>query len=103
VGSVADMSRKFVPHNMRVDGLIALGRLNCRHSKGRWRPRGVVGAPHAGQPEFQRPRGLRFREGGRLYCVALDEVVAFDFNTGKCLGAVVHLARLNGQALAFFP
>jgi hypothetical protein len=30
-------------------------------------------------------------------------LVAFDFDTGKCLGAVVHMARLNGQALAFFP
>ncbi len=56
-----------------------------------------------GRAEFRRPRGLRFREDGRLYCVALDEVVAFDFDTGKCLGAVVHMARLNGQALAFFP
>jgi hypothetical protein len=44
-----------------------------------------------------------FREDGRLYCVALDEVVAFDFDTAKCLGAVVQMAQLNGQALAFFP
>ena len=36
-------------------------------------------------------------------CVARDEVVAFDFMTGKCLGPVAQLPRLNGQALAFYP
>jgi hypothetical protein len=34
--------------------------------------------------------------------VAQDEVVAFDFTTGKCLGAVVRLPGLNGQAVIFF-
>jgi hypothetical protein len=30
---------------------------------------------------FQKPRGLRFGPHSRLYCVAQDEVVAFDFET----------------------
>ena len=53
--------------------------------------------------EFRKPRGLRFGPDGSLYCIAEDEVVAFDFASGKCLGAVVRLSRLNGQAAAFFP
>ena len=52
---------------------------------------------------FRKPRGLRFGPQGRLYCVTQDEVVAFDFATGKCLGAVVKLPGLNGQAVIFFP
>jgi len=52
---------------------------------------------------FQKPRGLRFGPHARLYCVSQDEVVAFDFRTGDCLGAAVSLAGLNGQALIFFP
>jgi DNA-binding beta-propeller fold protein YncE len=52
---------------------------------------------------FQKPRGLRFGPHGRLYCVAQDEVVAFDFETGNCLGAVATLPGLNGQAVIFFP
>lgn len=51
---------------------------------------------------FRKPRGLRFGPDGRLYCVAQDEVVAFDFTTGQCLGAVVRLPGLNGQAVIFF-
>ncbi len=53
--------------------------------------------------EFRQPRGLRFGPDGVLYCVARDEVMAFDFASGRCLGAVVRYPRLNGQALAFFP
>jgi hypothetical protein len=56
-----------------------------------------------GSAEFCKPRGLRFGRGGHLYCVAQDEVVAFDFASGECLGAFVRLPRLNGQALVFFP
>ena len=51
---------------------------------------------------FRKPRGLRFGPDGHLYCVAQDEVVAFDFTKGTCLGTTVKLQRLNGQALAFF-
>jgi DNA-binding beta-propeller fold protein YncE len=52
---------------------------------------------------FSRPRGLRFGPGGRLYCVGQDHIVAFDFRTGSFVGPVVHLARLNGQALVLVP
>jgi hypothetical protein len=51
---------------------------------------------------FRKPRGLRFGPDGKLYCVAQDEVVAFDFATGKSLGSVVRLPGLNGQAVIFF-
>jgi hypothetical protein len=53
-----------------------------------------------GLAEFRQPRGLRFGSEGQFYCVAQDEVVAFDFATGRCLGTTVRLPRLNGQALA---
>jgi hypothetical protein len=53
--------------------------------------------------EFTKPRGLRFGPGGRLYCVGRDHVVAFDFPTGKFLGAIAELRRLNGQALLVLP
>ena len=56
-----------------------------------------------GLAEFRKPRGLRFAPDGHLCCVAQDEVVAFDFASGECLGAMVRLPRLNGQALVFFP
>ncbi len=52
---------------------------------------------------FRNPRGLRFAPDGRLCCVSRDEVVAFDFELGRCLGALVRLDKLNGQALEFFP
>jgi len=53
--------------------------------------------------EFRQPRGLRFAPDGLLYCVARDEVVGFDFSSGECLGAVVRMQRLHGQAVALFP
>jgi hypothetical protein len=51
---------------------------------------------------FRKPRGLRFGPDGKLYCVAQDEVVAFDLVSGKYLGEVVRLPDLNGQAVIFF-
>ena len=56
-----------------------------------------------GLAAFRKPRGLRFGPDGNLYCAAQDEVVAFDFRSGSCLGAVVRFPRLYGQALIFFP
>jgi DNA-binding beta-propeller fold protein YncE len=56
-----------------------------------------------GSVRFRRPRGLRFAPDGRLLCVSRDEVVAFDFESTKVLGAVVRFERLHGQALEFFP
>lgn len=56
-----------------------------------------------GSSAFRRPRGLRFGPDGQLYCVARDEIVAFDFAGGRCIGAVVRYPRLHGQALEFFP
>ncbi|HTB00579.1 MAG TPA: hypothetical protein VK804_08890 [Bradyrhizobium sp.] len=56
-----------------------------------------------GSAGFHRPRGLRFGPDGNLYCVAQDEVVAFDFTTGAFLGTPVRFRRLHGQALVFFP
>jgi hypothetical protein len=52
---------------------------------------------------FRKPRGLRFGPDGNLYCVAEETVVCCDFHSGKCLGAVLHWPRLNGQALEFVP
>jgi DNA-binding beta-propeller fold protein YncE len=52
---------------------------------------------------FRKPRGLRFGPGGLLYCVGENNVVAFDFRTGRFAGPVVRLARLNGQALVLVP
>ena len=56
-----------------------------------------------GPAELRKPRGLRFSPDGHLCCVARDEVVTFDFASGECLGALVRLPRLSGQALVFFP
>jgi DNA-binding beta-propeller fold protein YncE len=50
-----------------------------------------------------RPRGLRFGPGGSLYCVGREHVVAFDFPTGRFLGVIAELRRLNGQALLLLP
>ena len=52
---------------------------------------------------FRRPRGLRFGPDDRLYCVGEDHVIAFDFRAGGFIGPVVHLTRLNGQALVLLP
>jgi DNA-binding beta-propeller fold protein YncE len=51
---------------------------------------------------FRNPRGLRFSPDGDLYCVARDEVVAFDFDKGEFSGAIVNCSGLYGQALEFF-
>jgi sugar lactone lactonase YvrE len=50
---------------------------------------------------FRNPRGLRFGPDGNLYCVARDEVVSFDFETGGYAGTIVNLSDLFGQALEF--
>lgn len=49
--------------------------------------------------KFARPRGLRFGPEGRLYCVGRDHIVAFDFPSGRFLGVIAELQRLNGQAV----
>jgi DNA-binding beta-propeller fold protein YncE len=49
--------------------------------------------------KFTRPRGLRFGPEGRLYCVGRDHIVAFDFPSGRFLGVIAELQRLNGQAV----
>jgi DNA-binding beta-propeller fold protein YncE len=49
--------------------------------------------------KFTRPRGLRFGPEGQLYWVGRDHVVAFDFATGRFLGVIAELQRLNGQAV----
>jgi DNA-binding beta-propeller fold protein YncE len=51
---------------------------------------------------FRRPRGLRFGPNHHLYCVAQDAVIAFDYENGHYLGAVVSHPRLHGQAIEFF-
>lgn len=60
----------------------------------------VFSAP--GDVPFRRPRGLRFGPDGHLYCTAQDGVIAFDYESGRCLGMVVDHPRLNGQAIEFF-
>jgi hypothetical protein len=57
----------------------------------------------SGVAELRKPRGLRFDGAGNLYCAAKDEIVAFDFASGRCIGTPVRFPRLHGQALAFFP
>jgi DNA-binding beta-propeller fold protein YncE len=49
--------------------------------------------------KFSRPRGLRFGPDSQLYCAGRDHVVAFDFPTGRFLGVIAELHRLNGQAV----
>jgi len=56
-----------------------------------------------GQPVLSKPFGLRFLPDGRLYCVACEGVIAFNFETGDYLNAVVWLPGLPGQAVIFFP
>jgi DNA-binding beta-propeller fold protein YncE len=51
---------------------------------------------------FRNAIGLRFGPGGDLYCVARDQVVSFDFETGDFSGAIVNCSDLFGQALEFF-
>ena len=51
---------------------------------------------------FRNPRGLRFSPDGGLCCVARDEVVSFDFESGDFSGAIVNCSDLFGQALEFF-
>jgi DNA-binding beta-propeller fold protein YncE len=48
---------------------------------------------------FRKPRGVRLASDGRLYCVGEQHVVAFDFDSGEFLGAILELPRLNGQAV----
>jgi DNA-binding beta-propeller fold protein YncE len=52
---------------------------------------------------FSRPRGLRFVDHDRLYCVGEHDVVSFQFSTGAFVGVVAHLRDLNGQALVVIP
>jgi DNA-binding beta-propeller fold protein YncE len=56
-----------------------------------------------GSAGLQNPRGLRFGSCGQLYCVGRDGVVAFNFETGEYLDAVVSLPGLYGQAVIFYP
>ena len=53
--------------------------------------------------KFRKPRGLRFGPDDKLYCVARDEVVAFNFISGECFGSTVQFPLLYGQAIEFFP
>jgi len=51
---------------------------------------------------FCHPRGLRFGPDGHLYCVAQDEVLMFDFDSGNFLDVVISYPHLHGQAIEFF-
>ena len=53
--------------------------------------------------EFRKPRGLRFGPDGHLYCVAQDEVVAFDFTKGACLGTTVQIPAVEWASASVFP
>jgi hypothetical protein len=55
-----------------------------------------------GSIRFHNPRGLRFGRHGNLYCVARDEVVSFNFETGLYGGTILNLSDLFGQAVEFF-
>jgi hypothetical protein len=52
---------------------------------------------------FAKPRGLRRTSDDRLYCVGRDHVVAYEFSTGRFLGAVAELEGINGQAVVVLP
>ena len=58
--------------------------------------------PDGSEILFRYPRGLRFSPDGGLCCVARDEVVSFDFESGDFSGAIVNCSDLFGQALEFF-
>jgi DNA-binding beta-propeller fold protein YncE len=92
--------------NLLVSSEFPFGSPNAVGTVREYDPRGGelvrVFAPDA-SVSFRRPRGLRFAPEGCLCCVARDEVVAFDFETGRCLGALVRFDGLHGQALEFFP
>jgi DNA-binding beta-propeller fold protein YncE len=51
---------------------------------------------------FRNPRGLRFSPDGHLCCIARDQVLSFDFESGDFSGAIVNGSDLFGQALEFF-
>ena len=55
-----------------------------------------------GSIRFHNPRGLRFTPDGNLCCIARDEVVSFDFESGDFSGAIVNGSNLFGQAIEFF-
>jgi DNA-binding beta-propeller fold protein YncE len=48
---------------------------------------------------FSKPRGVRLASDGRLYCIGEKHLVAFEFDSGESLGAVLELSRLHGQAV----
>ncbi|WP_028220827.1 NHL repeat-containing protein [Paraburkholderia oxyphila] len=52
---------------------------------------------------FHQPRGLRIGPDGNLYCVARDNVVAFEFTSGRFVDSIIRLPGLYGQAVIFFP
>jgi hypothetical protein len=52
---------------------------------------------------FAKPRGLRLLGEDRLFWVGREHVVGFDFTSGRFLGVVAELERLNGQAVVFLP
>jgi hypothetical protein len=74
-----------------------------RHFRGPLTRPASIFSRREGSAKFRRPRGLRFGPDNNLYCVAQDEVVAFDFANGDCLGSTVQFPRLYGQAIVSYP